>query len=108
MAEIMLKNTIVLLFILLIIGCNKANPPTPACIEEKFFNDPNIKQIWEYRWNGHTVYLVNPDCCDQYILVYSLDCEPICAPSGGLSGSGDGKCPNFYSEAEVVEQVYPG
>ncbi|MFQ6677806.1 MAG: hypothetical protein ACE5D0_05730 [Fidelibacterota bacterium] len=102
-----MKIWTILFSILLMVGCNKTNLPTPACIEEKFFNDPNIIQVWEYRWNGHTVFLVIPDCCDQYDMVYSLNCEPICAPSGGFTGSGDGKCPDFYTDAEVVEQVFP-
>jgi hypothetical protein len=46
------------------------------------------------------VFLVVPDCCDQYISVYSSECALICSPSGGFSGKGDGKCLDFYQEAK--------
>lgn len=38
------------------------------------------------------VYLLTPVCCDQLHGLYDRDGRYICAPSGGLSGSGDGKC----------------
>ena len=39
------------------------------------------------------VYLFTPTCCDQFNPLYDADGRYICAPSGGFSGSGDGKCP---------------
>lgn len=56
-------------------------------------------QISSYLYQGKTVYLVTPDCCDQYISLYDDNCNFLCAPSGGLTGKGDGKCPDFYDKA---------
>jgi hypothetical protein len=55
-----------------------------------------------YEWKGETVYLTLGDCCDQFDEVFTEACARICAPSGGKTGTGDGKCPTFYDEAVFV------
>lgn len=41
---------------------------------------------------GRRAYLLTPPCCDQFNHLYSVDGVLLCAPSGGLSGRGDGSC----------------
>ena len=49
----------------------------------------------EYEYQGNIVYYVPPQCCDQFSQLYDSNGKLICAPDGGFSGRGDGKCPDF-------------
>lgn len=83
---------------------------TPAWLAEriaKFQEHPRGQFITTYNYRGEQVYAIMPGCCDQYTTVYHEDGEPICAPDGGLKGNGDGKCPDFYSEATQSNKIYP-
>jgi hypothetical protein len=84
-------------------GCKKENASLPQCIALKI---QQIKQepkrnppaeIWQYCFQERTVYYIPPFCCDQYSVLLDEDCRVICAPDGGLSGKGDGGCPDFFS-----------
>lgn len=84
----------------------------PAClqeqineIEKKTFPNPPV-QIDEYEYQGKKVFLFTADCCDQYNTLYNSDCKSICAPSGGFTGRGDGKCSDFDSTAKHVKLVW--
>ncbi|WP_295528587.1 hypothetical protein [uncultured Pseudacidovorax sp.] len=41
---------------------------------------------------GRRAYLLTSPCCDQFNYLYSAEGVLLCAPSGGLTGRGDGKC----------------
>jgi hypothetical protein len=63
--------------------------------------------IWAYTWNGQRVYLASEEtCCDQFTTLYDECFTPLCAPSGGLSGQGDGRCPDFYQQATNQQLVW--
>ena len=70
---------------------NKWNPPA---------------EINEYDFQGKTVYLINSNCCDQYNNLVDSDCQVICAPSGGITGKGDGKCSDFTSVAKHTRLIW--
>ena len=55
------------------------------------------QSVWRYTYNGETVYYVPPQCCDQFSVLYDSDGNTICAPDGGFTGRGDGRCPDFFS-----------
>ncbi|PHR72255.1 MAG: hypothetical protein COA67_05400 [Lutibacter sp.] len=57
--------------------------------------NPPIK-IYSYTYNEETVYFVTAVCCDVYSELYDNDCNRICAPDGGKTGKGDGKCADFF------------
>jgi hypothetical protein len=78
-------------------GCELACQPMPL---------GNPIQIDIYEWKGETVYFTTSDCCDQYNELFTSACVPICAPSGGKTGTGDGKCPTFFDEAVFVCTAY--
>lgn len=42
---------------------------------------------------GQIVYLHMALCCDQFNKAYDADGRYLCAPSGGFTGRGDGRCP---------------
>jgi len=76
----------------------------PACIESKIKNviknevtNPPT-QVWKWKVDGKIYYYITADCCDQYNYLYDNNCELICAPDGGIIGSGDGNCPEFTGE----------
>ena len=91
--------------------CN--NPDIiPTCINAKIetikaqpkWNPP--AKVSTYKYQGKTVYYFTSNCCDQYNMVYDSVCNYICAPSGGLSGQGDGKCIDFNSKAKFIQVVW--
>lgn len=102
-----LLMSLISLFVL-ISGCKKQDFPieTPACIErqieeiEKEADGSTTREVWRWDVDGNTYFFINSDCCDQFNYLYSQDCEVVCAPSGGLTGMGDGNCPTFSGEIE--------
>jgi hypothetical protein len=82
-------------------SCKKGTIKIPACIQDKIeaiqqqpvFNPPGT--VYRYLYEDKYVYLFSSNCCDQYNYLYDKDCNIICAPSGGFTGRGDGRCSNF-------------
>ena len=72
-------------------GSEKRNPPA---------------SIQRYTYNGVEVYYVPPYCCDVPGELYNRDGSFICAPDGGITGQGDGKCPDFFRERSNEELVW--
>jgi len=107
MIFILLKRTFIFLGIL-IMSSNCTNSETGSnnltCIDIKIkeilmnevTNPPT--QVWKWEDNGNTYYYITSDCCDQYNYLYTINCEIVCAPDGGITGNGDGNCPEFSSE----------
>ncbi|MEZ5501035.1 MAG: VOC family protein [Steroidobacteraceae bacterium] len=54
--------------------------------------------IWQYRFRDQLVFYVPPSCCDEPSALYDQDGRVICSPDGGLTGKGDGRCPDFFDE----------
>ena len=74
----------------------------PECIQKKIaeftqqkVTNPPIK-VFSYTYNNETVYYVTAICCDVYSELYDKNCNRICAPDGGKTGKGDGKCVDFF------------
>ncbi|MGQ0740155.1 MAG: DUF6970 domain-containing protein [Bacteroidota bacterium] len=91
--------------------CNK-DYTSSSCINNKIsqikarpkFNPP--AEVNEHRYKGKRVFLFTADCCDQYNELYDEDCNYICAPSGGITGAGDGKCTDFSTAAQHIRLVW--
>jgi hypothetical protein len=97
-------KSLVSVFLLLVAlsGCDPNNIPrdVPSCVKDLIRNKTTQPlQVWRYQFQNQTVYLTVPDCCDQYTSVYTAECTFFCAPIGGITGKGDGKCPTFNDEA---------
>jgi hypothetical protein len=54
------------------------------------------QSIWRYDYKGQIVYFVPQQCCDQPSILYDANGNVICAPDGGFSGQGDGRCTDFF------------
>lgn len=100
---------------LLLSGCGQVLPPqndNPRWIKElvaRFESAPvgNPPQsIFRYEYKGQFVYYVPAQCCDQMSILYDSNGKDICAPDGGLSGRGDGQCPDFLKERKDERLVW--
>ena len=98
-------SVIPLLMFLSFRGCGEENllKGTPECVKMKIdwitnqdvWNPP--AKLYSYLYEGKTVYYIPGRCCDFPSQLLDTDCNEICAPDGGFSGGGDGKCPDFSS-----------
>ncbi|HRG07117.1 MAG TPA: hypothetical protein PLJ08_00960 [Cyclobacteriaceae bacterium] len=79
--------------------CEDIDIDAPACVKKLIKDDPQPVEVWRYQFEDQTVYLVVGDCCDQYNSVYDSNCNLICHASGGITGNGDGRCPEFFDTA---------
>lgn len=73
-----------------------------AHLAEKKQNPPI--QIYRYRYNGQVVYFESAACCDQFTNLYDQRGNVICHPDGGITGRGDGQCPDF-AKARTEERL---
>lgn len=109
-----MKNTsLFLLIILLLCSCDLTivAPDTPDCIIEKISNIrseyPDSKAYaWELTFNSKYVYYISPRFEDDLGSVYDQYCNLLCHPDGGISGNGDGSCPDFFDQAKFVRTIW--
>jgi hypothetical protein len=100
--------------LLFVVGCAAApthsgNPEWVDQLIEEFQNEPvgNPPQsIWRYEYNGQVVYYVPAQCCDMFSSLYDADGNVICAPNGGIAGTGDGRCPDFSSQRSQESLIW--
>ena len=92
--------------------CGKEEISVPPCIQLRIdsikaspkSNPPG--EVIEYEYKGQRVYGINSPCCDQYYNLIDEQCNYICAPSGGLTGAGDGKCSDFFQNAKKIRTIF--
>jgi len=92
--------------------CGKSNDSIPVCVQRKIdsikaepkWNPP--AEVKEYTYKGQRVFLFTANCCDQFYMLYDGSCNYLCAPSGGFTGKGDGKCADFKDSAKQVKLVW--
>lgn len=86
-------------------GSKGVSDSLPVCVRaliEKFKSEDVTNppmSITRYKYNGKYVYLTSAPCCDNFNDLYNDSCRLIGHPSGGFTGRGDGKFPNFSKEA---------
>lgn len=92
--------------------CEDENAACPSFVDAKIAElqakpkQNPVAEITEYTFLGETVYLVSSDCCDQFNYLYNGCGNIICAPSGGITGRGDGQCPDFATQATDARVVW--
>ena len=62
------------------------------------------RHVARYVYRNALVYYLPPSAGDQMSTLYDRDGAVLCAPDGGLTGRGDGKCPDFFT-ARRNEQI---
>jgi hypothetical protein len=84
----------------------------PACIQDeirKMQAEPVANppaSIWSYDYLGQTVFYIPPQCCDVTSKLLDQNCNELCSPDGGLTGRGDGKCPEFFDKRTDEKLVW--
>lgn len=109
-----MKYIALLLLPLLMISCCRVDLPsdTPKCIEDKICelkkaattNPP--AQVLKYVIANESYYYFSAACCDQFSQLFDANCNLICAPDGGLTGTGDGNCPFDIFTASNVTNIW--
>ncbi|MBD1397417.1 hypothetical protein H9Q13_09590 [Pontibacter sp. JH31] len=61
--------------------------------EDSVANPP--AKVYRYTYNEQEVYYLTGRCCDIPSKVYDVDGNLLCEPDGGITGKGDGRCPDF-------------
>lgn len=112
-----MKYLIILIFSVSIFSCSKTNKlygknGIPSCVQQLIDSaTANTKgalftRIESYEYQNKRVYIYIPGCCDRYNEVKDENCVYLFSPSGGLTGNGDGKHPNFFTESKFVAVVW--
>jgi hypothetical protein len=112
-----MKNRTVLLSLLtaLCFSCTDPASPQknePAWVKQliSYFEAAPVgnppQSIWKYEYKGNIVYYVPPQCCDMYSDLYDIEGKIICHPDGGITGSGDGRCTDFFSARQKEVLVW--
>ncbi|MEO8147382.1 MAG: hypothetical protein ABI723_07085 [Bacteroidia bacterium] len=84
----------------------------PTCISDKIeeiknepvWNPP--AEVYQYHYNGSIVYYITSHCCDIPSILYDENCNVICNPDGGFVGTGDERCPDFFSKRKCEVLVW--
>lgn len=99
--------------IFLLAGCSQTtqtgNPIWVDRLIREFENNPTGNpplSIWRYEYNEQVVYFVPAHCCDISSVVYDENGNYICAPDGGLTGDGDGRCTDFFSHRTNEQLIW--
>ena len=66
-------------------------------------------EIWRYEYRGESVFylpLSRTLCCDVSSILYDAEGHVICRPDGGLAGTGDRRCADFFMGRSVGVLVW--
>jgi hypothetical protein len=72
--------------------------------EQPVANPPAF--IARYDYKGQAVYFLPQRCCDIMSVLYSADGSVACHPDGGLRGTGDGQCADFFRERRNEQIIW--
>jgi hypothetical protein len=72
--------------------------------EQPVANPPAF--IARYDYKGQTVYFLPQRCCDIMSVLYRSDGSVACHPDGGLRGTGDGQCADFFRERRNEQIIW--
>jgi len=84
----------------------------PNCIKNKIDSfklkeaHEKPQRVIQYLYKGKKVFYVVMPCCDFFNEVYDDTCNYMGAPDGGFTGKGDGKIPDFFTEAKSEKLVW--
>lgn len=108
-------NCLIFFVIFIMTGCGNdavEKIAAPACIIERInsikkepVRNPPAK-VFSFTYNGATVYYIPPSCCDAFSELLDENCNLLCSPDGGITGGGDGKCPDFIKNASNQKLVW--
>jgi hypothetical protein len=86
--------------------------PVPAWLKQIIANleaEPVANppaSITRYAYKGQTVYYLPPRCCDVPSELYDSTGAVLCGPDGGITGRGDGRCADFFTERKDEQLIW--
>ena len=63
-------------------------------------------QIFRYDYRNRHVFWITGYGDDRPSELYECDGEKICEPDGGITGKGNGKCPDFFGRRENEHRIW--
>lgn len=110
----MSRYALLLFVLVVVVGCTPDRPRAlPAFLQEltASIEAADVAEspgsIWRYAYKDRTVYYVPPlPCCDRLSTLYDETGEILCAPDGGLTGGGNGQCPDFFELRSAETRVW--
>jgi len=110
----MLKYLLALITVIILLtscagGASTGNPAWVDKLIKQFEKDPVGNpplSIWQYEYNGQVVYFVPAHCCDIASIVYDAQGNVLCNPDGGITGKGDGRCPDFFDQRSNEQLIW--
>jgi hypothetical protein len=98
-------------FIFMLQSCSLTKQNSSStCINdliERMELNSNIKEIWQYQLQEDVVYYIKMNGADQYNKLLNSSCKLICHPDGGITGLGDGQCPDFFDSRTKGQLLWP-
>ena len=90
-------------------ACRDESPGWLAELQRQIQDEPVTNppsQILRFDLDGRTVYYRPPYCCDVFGVLYANDGTVLCHPDGGITGAGDGRCPEFFARRQACARVW--
>ena len=84
----------------------------PTCMKNKIDSfklkeaHERPQRVVEYSYKSKKVYYIVMPCCDFFSEVYDEKCNFLGSPDGGITGKGDGKLPDFFTEAKGEKLIW--
>jgi hypothetical protein len=105
-----MKMFFIPLMAILAIACDDGpGSRIPECMDQKIaalkhqpVRNPAASITMITTTKGEIYFYVPPYCCDFYGELYDDQCNLVCYPDGGLSGQGNGICPEYLILKEEV------
>jgi hypothetical protein len=90
--------------------CGDEEPETriPSCMQRKISKIESepvrnpAASVTMIITTDKTYFYIPPYCCDFYGELYDDQCNLVCNPEGGITGSGNGDCPDYTAVEEIV------
>jgi len=99
--------TAALVLVTSFVACQKASPTSPSqtpawltTLIQSLESAPSANPpafIARYEYRGQVVYYLPAPCCDVLSNLYAVDGTILCHPDGGFTGTGDGRCQDFFT-----------
>ena len=104
---------VIIILLIILVGCSQAtqtgNPGWVDQLIKQFESEPVGNpplSILRYDYMDQVVYFVPAHCCDIYSILYDADGNVLCAPDGGIAGTGDGRCTDFFTQRAHEQLVW--
>ena len=68
--------------------------------------EDNPIKIDQFVFRQDTLYYMTFPCCDRMSRLYTKYGEEICRPDGGITGMGDGRCPDFRLGGKFIRTIW--